>query len=82
MLRPPINPTRNIFSANKFTVNASVYGSVWRSLRRNMVQNMLSSSRIKEFRGVRDNAMDRFVNRLKAEAEANEGLVWVLKNAR
>ncbi|KAI9124592.1 hypothetical protein K1719_004514 [Acacia pycnantha] len=77
--RPPENPTRNIFSANKFTVNASVYGSVWRSLRRNMVQNMLSSSRIKEFRGVRDNAMDRFVNRLKAEAEANEGLVWVLK---
>ncbi|KAK4279557.1 hypothetical protein QN277_011322 [Acacia crassicarpa] len=80
--RPPENPTRNIFSANKFTVNASVYGPVWRSLRRNMVQNMLSSSRIKEFRGVRDNAMDRFINRLKAEAEANEGLVWVLKNAR
>ncbi|KAK7828542.1 cytochrome p450 77a1 [Quercus suber] len=28
-------------------VNASLYGPVWRSLRRNMVQNMLSSSRLK-----------------------------------
>ncbi|XP_028768426.1 cytochrome P450 77A3 [Neltuma alba] len=80
--RPPENPTRNIFSANKFTVNAAVYGPVWRSLRRNMVQNMLSSSRIKEFRSVRDNAMDRLISRLKAEAEANDGVVWVLKNAR
>ncbi|KAF7820249.1 cytochrome P450 77A3 [Senna tora] len=80
--RPPENPTRNIFSCNKFTVNASVYGPVWRSLRRNMVQNMLSSSRLKEFRGVRNNAMEKFINRLKAEAEANNGVVWVLKNAR
>ncbi|KAL5801879.1 hypothetical protein ACOSQ3_033511 [Xanthoceras sorbifolium] len=80
--RPRENPTRNIFSANKFTVNAAVYGSVWRSLRRNMVQNMLSSSRIKEFRGVREKAMDTLINRLKAEAEANDGAVWVLKNSR
>ncbi|KAJ6727376.1 FLAVONOID 3'-MONOOXYGENASE-RELATED [Salix purpurea] len=43
--RPKENPTRTIFSCNKFSVNAAVYGSVWRSLRRNMVQNMLSSSR-------------------------------------
>lgn len=47
-----------------------------------MVQNMLSSSRLKEFRNVRNTAMQKFVNRLRAEAEANDGLVWVLKNAR
>lgn len=80
--RPPENPTRNIFSANKFTVNASVYGSVWKSLRRNMVQNMLSSSRIKEFRGVRDKAMDKLIDRLRAEAEKNDGIVLVIKEAR
>ncbi|KAI4352608.1 hypothetical protein L6164_006844 [Bauhinia variegata] len=80
--RPRENPTRNIFSANKFTVNAAVYGPVWRSLRRNMVQNMLSSLRLKEFRGVREKAMNRLINRLRAEAEANNGQVWVLKNAR
>lgn len=80
--RPRENPTRNIFSSNKFTVNASIYGPVWRSLRKNMVQNMLSSSRLKEFRNVRDNAMDRLIHRLSSEAKSNDGAVWVLKNAR
>lgn len=80
--RPRENPTRNIFSSNKFTVNAALYGPVWRSLRRNMVQNMLSSNRIKEFRNVRDTAMEKFSNRLRAEAKANDGVVSVLKNAR
>ncbi|XVF82751.1 hypothetical protein PTKIN_Ptkin16aG0074700 [Pterospermum kingtungense] len=80
--RPQENPTRSIFSCNKFTVNAAVYGPVWRSLRRNMVQNMLSSSRIKEFRGTRELAMDKFIDRLRAEAEANNGVVSVLKNVR
>lgn len=47
-----------------------------------MVQNMLSSSRIKEFRNVRDTAMEKFSNRLRAEAKANDGVVSVLKNAR
>lgn len=80
--RPRENPTRNIFSSNKFTVNASLYGPVWRSLRRNMVQNMLSANRLKEFVGVRNIAMDRLINKLKMEAEANGGVVWVLKNSR
>ncbi|OIV89701.1 hypothetical protein TanjilG_05156 [Lupinus angustifolius] len=81
--RPSENPTRNIFSANKCTVNASVYGPVWKSLRRNMVQNMLSSSRIKEFRGVRNKAMEKFINRLRSEAEKNsDGVVLVIKEAR
>ncbi|CAM8963899.1 unnamed protein product [Rhodiola kirilowii] len=80
--RPRENPTRNIFSANKFTVNAALYGPVWRSLRRNMVQNMLSSSRLKEFVQVRNDAMDRLTEKLKFEAEANSGLVSVLKKAR
>ncbi|PRQ56202.1 putative cytochrome P450 [Rosa chinensis] len=80
--RPRENPTRTIFSCNKFTVNASIYGSVWRSLRRNMVQNMLSSTRLKEFRSVRENAMDTLVERINMEAKANDGVVSVLKNSR
>lgn len=80
--RPRENPTRTIFSSNKFTVNAAVYGPFWRSLRRNMVQNMLSSSRLKEFRNVRENAMDKLIERLRAEAEAGDGSVWMLRNAR
>ncbi|KAL0452069.1 UNVERIFIED_CONTAM: cytochrome [Sesamum latifolium] len=80
--RPRENPTRTIFSCNKFTVNAAIYGPVWRSLRRNMVQNMLSAARVREFHRAREVAMDKLVDRLKAEAAANDGLIWVLKNAR
>lgn len=80
--RPMETPTRTIFSSNKFSVNASVYGPVWRSLRKNMVQNMLSTSRMKEFRGTRVAAMDRLVERIGTEAEAEGGAVWVLANAR
>nr|DAD48647.1 TPA_asm: hypothetical protein HUJ06_018584 [Nelumbo nucifera] len=80
--RPRETPTRAIFSDNKFTVNSAHYGPVWRSLRRNLVQGMLNSGRIKEFRHVRDLAMDRLIDRLRAEADSNDGLVWVLKNVR
>lgn len=80
--RPAENPTRAVFSCNKFTVNASLYGPVWRSLRRNMVQNALSASKLRTFRDVRVTAMDKLVDRLKTEAEANDGVVYVLKNAR
>lgn len=80
--RPAENPTRTIFSSNKFTVNASSYGPVWRSLRRNIVQNGLSAAKLRTFRHVRETAMDKLVERLKSEAEANGGAVWVLKNTR
>ncbi|KAI3706027.1 hypothetical protein L1987_76280 [Smallanthus sonchifolius] len=80
--RPAENPTRVVFSCNKFTVNAALYGPVWRSLRRNMVQNALSASKLRTFREVRVTAMDKLVDRLKAEAAENGGAVYVLKNAR
>ncbi|XP_058087975.1 cytochrome P450 77A2-like [Magnolia sinica] len=85
--RPPETPTRRIFSCDKFTVNSSVYGPVWRSLRRNMVSNMLSTTRIRGFRGVRESAMDRFIERLRSESESahpdsTPGSVEVLNNVR
>ncbi|KAF8667343.1 hypothetical protein HU200_053018 [Digitaria exilis] len=82
--RPRENTTRNIFSSNKFTVNSAVHGAEWRSLRRNMVSGMLSTSRLREFGHARRRAMDRFVSRMRAEAaESRDGAsVWVLRNAR
>ncbi|KAJ9540309.1 hypothetical protein OSB04_026815 [Centaurea solstitialis] len=80
--RPAENATRSIFSSNKFTVNASSYGPVWRSLRRNIVQNGLSAAKLRTFRHVRETAMDKLVERLKSESQANGGAVWVLKNTR
>ncbi|KAL6652836.1 hypothetical protein ACP70R_011761 [Stipagrostis hirtigluma subsp. patula] len=82
--RPRENTTRNIFSSNKLTVNSAVYGPEWRSLRRNMVSGMLSTSRLREFRHARMRAMDRFVARMRAEAAASPdgASIWVLRNAR
>ncbi|KAK6933515.1 Cytochrome P450 [Dillenia turbinata] len=80
--RPRENPTRAVYSCDKFTVNSAVYGPVWRSLRRNMVQGMLSSARLREFHNVRSMAMDKLIDKLRAEAQSNNGVVRVLKNAR
>ncbi|CAA7059945.1 unnamed protein product [Microthlaspi erraticum] len=80
--RPVETPTRKIFSSSEITVHSAMYGPVWRSLRRNMVQNMLSSNRVKEFGFARKSAMDKLIERIKSEARDNEGLVWVLNNSR
>ncbi|GER28912.1 cytochrome P450 [Striga asiatica] len=80
--RPRENPTRAIFSCNKFTVNAALYGPVWRSLRRNMVHNMLAPARLRGFRALRTAAMDKLVARLRHDAALGGGAVAVLKNAR
>jgi len=80
--RPVETPTRKIFSSSEITVHSAMYGPVWRSLRRNMVQNMLSSNRLKEFGSVRKSAMDKLIERIKSEARDNDGLVWVLQNSR
>lgn len=81
--RPAENPTRSIFSCNKFTVNSAEYGPVWKSLRRNMVSNMLNSARVRDFQQLRQAAMDRLVDRLRSESESSQdGSVWVLRNVR
>ncbi|CAH8379671.1 unnamed protein product [Eruca vesicaria subsp. sativa] len=80
--RPVETPTRKIFSSSDITVHSAMYGPVWRSLRRNMVQNILSSNRLKGFASVRKSAVDKLVERIKSEAEENDGIVWVLRNAR
>ncbi|KAL1201439.1 Cytochrome P450 77A4 [Cardamine amara subsp. amara] len=80
--RPAETPTRKIFSSSDITVHSALYGPVWRSLRRNMVQNMLSSNRLKDFGSVRKSAIDKLVERIKSEAKEHDGLVYVLRNAR
>ncbi|KAJ4817512.1 Cytochrome P450 [Rhynchospora pubera] len=82
--RPAESYSRRLFSSNKFTVNSSLYGPEWRSLRRNMVSGMLSTARIKELRITRSRAMDRFIEHIRSEAAASPDgqSVWVLRNAR
>ncbi|CAN6452386.1 unnamed protein product [Victoria cruziana] len=81
--RPREYPTKSVFSCNKFTVNSATYGPVWRSLRRNLVSEMLAPSRVKEFRPVRRRSLDQLVDRLRHEAARNpDALVSVLANVR
>eukprot|EP01018_Ginkgo_biloba_P016804 Gb_26507 [translate_table: standard] len=80
--RPPETPTRNVFSSNKCTVNSAEYGALWRTLRRNMVSEMLNPARSRDFRWVREWAIDRLLRRLAKEADANEGVIQVLPNCR
>ncbi|KAF2538375.1 hypothetical protein F2Q70_00006675 [Brassica cretica] len=80
--RPVETPTRKIFSSSDITVHSAMYGPVWRSLRRNMVQNILSSNRLKGFASVRKSAVEKLVERIRSEAEEHDGIVWVLRNAR
>lgn len=47
-----------------------------------MVQNMLSPSRLKEFRDCREIGMDKLIERIRVDAKENNDVVWVLKNAR
>lgn len=46
------------------------------------MQNMLSPSRLKEFREFREIAMDKLIERIRVDAKENNDVVWVLKNAR
>lgn len=80
--RPPDTPTKMFFSENKCSVNSSLYGSVWRTLRRNMVSELLTPSRMKDFSWIRDWAIERLIQRLEAEAGKNQGSVRVLTNVR
>ncbi|ERN13159.1 cytochrome P450 77A2 [Amborella trichopoda] len=78
--RPAETPTRAIFSSHKKTVNSAEYGPLWRSLRRNMVQGMLTPAKLRAFRPIRRKALDKLVERLAAESKS--GLVRVLSNCR
>lgn len=81
--RPTESPTRSLFTCNKFTVNSAEYGPVWRALRRNIVYNMLSSARVREFRPLREMVLDRLIGRMRAEVgNGGAGEVGVLGNVR
>ncbi|KAL0910421.1 hypothetical protein M5K25_021402 [Dendrobium thyrsiflorum] len=79
--RPAETPIRNIFSCNKFTVNSAFYGPDWRILRRNMVSNILNPTRLKAFDFLRQTAINRFIDQIRAESASNKE-ISVLRNTR
>ncbi|KAI0495184.1 hypothetical protein KFK09_025334 [Dendrobium nobile] len=64
--RPPDSPTRLLFSSGKCTINSAPYGPLWRSLRRNLVSEIVSPTRVRSFSWVRDWALRLHLSRLRA----------------
>ncbi|KAK4258978.1 hypothetical protein QN277_005363 [Acacia crassicarpa] len=79
--RPADSPIRLIFSMGKCAINSAEYGPLWRTLRRNMVSEMITPLRIKQCAWIRKWAVEAHMRRIEAEAREN-GFVEVMSNCR
>ncbi|ERN19528.1 hypothetical protein AMTR_s00062p00048540 [Amborella trichopoda] len=79
--RPVDSPTRLVFSVGKCTVNSAEYGPLWRTLRRNLVTEVISPSRVRDFSWIRTWAMKNHLERLKLQAQ-EKGFIEVLSSCR
>ena len=79
--RPKDSPIRLIFSMGKCAINSAEYGPLWRSLRRNLVTEMISPLRVKQCSWIRKWAMEAHMRRIQNEAHEN-GFVEVMSNCR
>jgi len=78
--RPVLSGTRKIFSSNQHSINMATYGPLWRSLRRNLVSETLSSSAITAFEVAREWSIERLLGNLRNQAAQNGGAVKVEEN--
>lgn len=79
--RPSDSPIRLMFSMGKCTINAAEYGPLWRTLRRNFVNELINPARIRQCGWVREWAMANHMARLSRES-AELGSVEVMSNCR
>ncbi|KAI5414714.1 hypothetical protein KIW84_040253, partial [Lathyrus oleraceus] len=79
--RPKDSPIRLIFSMGKCAINSAEYGPLWRSLRRNLVTEMISPLRVKQCSWIRKWAMEAHMQRIQKEAH-EKGSVEVMSNCR
>ncbi|GLJ40274.1 hypothetical protein SUGI_0827420 [Cryptomeria japonica] len=80
--RPPAKGFRKLFSGNQMNINSSTYGPVWRTLRRNLVSETLSSAALKSFREGREWSLHLLIQGLKTEAAQNEGVVKLIEHVK
>jgi cytochrome P450 len=62
------NPTLATFTYNKTDLVFSPYGERWRQLRKIFVLELLSATRVRSFRSIRDEEVTRFVRNVAASA--------------
>lgn len=79
--RPKDSPIRLIFSMGKCAINSAEYGPLWRTLRKNMVTEMITPLRIKQCGWIRKWAMEAHMRRIQQEAR-EQGFVEVMSNCR
>ncbi|XP_031264966.1 cytochrome P450 77A4-like [Pistacia vera] len=79
--RPPDSPIRLVFSVGKCAINSAEYGSLWRTLRRNFVTELITPTRVKQCSWIRKWAMEYHMKRIKNEASEN-GFIEVMSNCR
>lgn len=78
----PQTPSRALFTSNFRNINASRYGSYWRAMRRNLVHEMLASTKLLSFQPARARILQLMIQRLLHQALHNHGVVAVYQNCR
>ncbi|WZZ83625.1 cytochrome P450 77A3 [Brassica napus] len=79
--RPPDSPIRLIFSVGKCAINSAEYGSLWRTLRRNFVTELVTPTRVKQCSWIRTWAMENHMKRIQTES-VEKGFVEVMSQCR
>lgn len=69
--------SKKILNCNFRNVNSS-NGPLWRTLRRNLIHEVLNSTRVKSFKHVRDFEFRDLIQRFKKEARDNDGVVHAM----
>ncbi|CAM6091953.1 unnamed protein product [Calypogeia fissa] len=64
------------------SVNSALYGPYWRDIRKNLVTQVLSASRVASFQPFREIELDNLINRVRDQAKNNDNVVPVLSNCR
>lgn len=78
--RPPAVEPNRFLSSNQHDINSSPYGPRWRLFRRNLTSGILHPSRVKLFAPARQWVLQILLNRLKAQAGTEDGVVVVVES--
>ncbi|CAM6087021.1 unnamed protein product [Calypogeia fissa] len=64
------------------SVNSALYGPYWRGIRKNLVTQVLSTTRVAAFQPFREMELHSLIERLRIQAKENDNVVPVLSNCR
>ncbi|XP_042429591.1 cytochrome P450 89A2-like [Zingiber officinale] len=78
--RPSTNPATRLLSSDHHNISSASYGLKWRLLRRNLTSGVLHSARIRRFAESRRWVLGILLQRLRARADADGGVVVVMES--